>query len=126
MSEAKKARCTASRTDVNAVKRGRAEAIRGWLEDRKAAALERKRLDEKAALLAGPEGGGSGVTVEMRQISAQAAVRELEWIVINQGPNCERRRNHPSHRSTPASKNTPYVNPARDLKPGRRLRTKEN
>lgn len=120
---------------VNAAKRARATLLTEWHADRKAAALKRADRDKKAALLA-PSGGGTGVTLTMRQISGEAKAREQEHLAINEGPNHavrraealdERARDPRTGRADLAqSRNTPYVNLARDLKPGRRLRTKEN
>lgn len=124
------------RAVINAAKRARAAQLSGWYQDCKAAALARIDRDKKSALLLGDLGGGSGVTIEMRRLSGEAKARELETLAINEGPNHasrraealrERARDPRTGRAdlTPA-RNTPYVNPARDLKPGRRLRLEEN
>jgi hypothetical protein len=110
-----------SRREVTNEKIERANSMRAWFSDARAAAFERRALKKKAALLT-PQPHGSGVTVDMRQISAQAKLRDQEALAIHEGPNRAMRRAHASHRATPASINHTYVNPARDLKPGRRLR----
>lgn len=111
-----------SRRQVLNEKITRANAIRGWLEDRRAAAFERRALERKAALLA-PQGGGHGITITMRDISARAASRDVEWARHHVGPNrAMRRAMTPSHRAVPPSINHTYANPARDLRKDRRLR----
>jgi hypothetical protein len=74
--------------------------MREWLQERFAAA----KLRNAAARRARPS--GYGVTERMISISAEAARREPEWVVRHEA----------------GKPHVPYVNLARDFKPGRRLR----
>lgn len=113
-----------------------AAGMREFLAARKLAAIERNNRERKLSLLL-PEGGGSGVTVEMRRISAEAKQRpEIGRGDPNgiSGPNRAERRHDPRYgrtRHTRAwipptpdtpgrwvwptptgpSQNTPYVSP---------------
>lgn len=105
-------------------RRIRTQTFRSWLQDRIAAAQQRKREQNKARP---STGGGHGITVQMRNIRGGDA----EWIVKHEHPAARDRRHYrddngivrtwPNYLRQPA-RNAPYVNPARDLKPGRRLR----
>jgi hypothetical protein len=80
------------RAEVRAAQIERANSMLGWLNDRLEAAKERRRLEEKSRLLAGPDGGGSGVTIEMRRLSAHFSSREPEWVIEHTGKNRAARR----------------------------------
>lgn len=57
--------------------------MRAWLDESKANVAKSNARQAKADLLAGETGGGSGVTVDMRQISAEASQRPQ--VVANPG-----------------------------------------
>lgn len=113
------------RAEMTAAKRARAGVMREWLQDRVAAA--QKRAADRRELAATSEPGGHGVTVAMRNIRRP----EPEWVVTHEhAPAAQRRkfrtdggkvRTWPGDLREPG-RNVPYVNPARDLKPARRLR----
>lgn len=109
-----------TRAETRAAWIARANTMREWLTERREAAIDRRRLNQKAALLAGPSGGGSGVTVEMRRISGEAEARPPVYLFeqTEGGANREARRNTRGHKRTrggqlvnplPASRNLTYV-----------------
>jgi hypothetical protein len=126
-----------SRKEIKAVALAKANKMRAWISESRQAVAERNRLDQKAALLAGPSGGGSGITITMRQISGEAASRDPEYIHehTDGGANRHERRHglnrtrhdrqyEPAHLEgghlvaartiwpTPRSRNTTYTSPA--------------
>jgi hypothetical protein len=111
MTATSKGRRTPRRSEIKQAKVIRAAALRDWIQDRIAAA--------KAAGVGAAIGstGGHGVTQQMRAIQGP----QREWVHHhdNTGANRQNRRFLGMRVS---SANQPYVNPARDLKPGRRLR----
>jgi hypothetical protein len=113
------------RTEVNAEKAARASVFQDWFQDRLAAAQKRTTERRKLAAQSEPEGGGHGVTVAMRNVRRP----EPLWIHQHTGKPArdlrhDRDRDTGKVRTWPrdlraSSTNVPYVNPARDLKPGR-------
>lgn len=65
--------------------------MRAWLDEARANVAKSNARQAKADLLAGETGGGSGVTVDMRQISAEASQRLVEAYLMT-GPNRADRR----------------------------------
>lgn len=105
-----KGRRTPTRREIKHHKSVRAAALVAWFQDRIAAA--------KAAGVGAATGtvGGHGVTQQMRAIEGP----KREWLHHHDNTGMNRATRRATGRG--ASDNTPYVNPARDLKPGRRLR----
>ncbi len=106
------------RAEVNQRRLVIAARMREYLNDKLDAARERNRLDAKARLLT-PDGGGSGVTIEMRRISGEAKSRKPATINPGgyTGPNRAERRADArrtgrgwQNRVRP-SQNAPYVTP---------------
>lgn len=108
-----KGRRTPTRQEVKRAKGVRAAALVEWFQDRIAAA--------KAAGVGAAVGstGGHGVTQEMRAIQGP----QREWIHHHDNTGVGRASRRAAGRRGPGgSENGTYVNPSRDLKPGRRLR----
>lgn len=97
-----------SRVEVREAKLARASAIRGWLQDRLGMAQKRAAV----ARMVPKRQGGSGVTLEMKEISRAAARREPEYVVLHTAPNRAMRRQEIRRggESLPGS-NTPYMAP---------------
>lgn len=109
-----KDRRTPRRTEQLADRRRRGAELASWLQDRLGLAQKRNAIDR-----IGPRRvSGQGETLRLKNISRRAAVREPEVLANHVSPNRAARRDRPGLPNL----NVPYVNPARDLKPGRRLR----
>lgn len=105
-----------SRKEVQREQAQRRESFVTWLQDR----IETRR---KAKLLAGEAEvvpAGHGVTHYMRHVRNSVP---QEVLAKHVGANREERRSAARRGlPVPPRMNTPYVNPERDLRPGRRLR----
>lgn len=98
--------------------------MRAWLDEARANVAKSNARQVKADLLAGGTGGGSGVTVAMRQMSAEASQRLVEAYVMTGDNRADRRaprtrhdRTYPVGRRvwpTPPGVNQPYYAPRAD------------
>jgi len=111
-----KGRRTPRQREVRVEQETRRNFMREWLQDRLAVAQKRNAAGRRR------RPSGSGVTLTMVEIGQEAKRREPVFVVKHSGPNrAERRRLLRTGRLVPVA-NRPYVNEARDSKPGRRLR----
>jgi hypothetical protein len=115
MNQGGKGRRTRRRGEAKVEQQVRGNFLREWLQDRSAV------VQKQNAAAAHARPPGSGVTLEMKAISREAAAREPEYVVLHTLPTVAMRANW-SEKAQVLPKNQPYVNPARDLKPDRRLR----
>lgn len=106
-----------------------AARMQAWISECRDGAAARVKRDEKARMLAGDFGGGSGVTLEMQRISHAAAARPVERVFsqsrkaspnratrrweARRTPRVFDRRKARWHHPMPSSRNVAYVNPAR-------------
>jgi len=105
----KKSRRTRRRTEVLTEKRAIAESVSNWLSDRLQAMQERVAADRK------------GRQERKAERAEHQPPREPVVLVEHHGPNRAQRRASVARHARPVP-NRPYINAARDLKPGRRLR----
>jgi hypothetical protein len=95
-----------TRGEHRRIKYERAVRMREWLVTSRERMVERNRLDAKQRALLGDDGGGNGVTVDMREISGQARARDLarpdRWVFrhTKASPNREARRHDPRYGRT--------------------------